>query len=868
MYKRTIINLAILSTISTLSAYANSAEENSEEIEKIQITGSRIQRTDLEGAKPITIITKSDIVATGLTDVASVLAESIFNSAGTSQPRANTSAGNFSSSDLRGIGSNRTLTLVNGRRIAPSSSLYGSSANLNLIPIEVVERIEVLRDGASAIYGSDAMGGVINIITKKNYEGIGISLNTSTTTRGGAERQGGALSYGTSNDKSSLVVVLEHQTNSSLKGGERPHLDADYNDRRLSKTYSPWGSYYVRDEDKNYVYSPGPDCPEENIIERTSDIGSTCGYDVKEGKYYLPTVDKTSIFTNFTSAITDDIEFYNTILYTKDKTFSSSTPMWIKGWLDAGHVNNPTTGTDTEQDVRYYHYMEGSTPREFTFATQLLDINAGINWDFDDGSLSINLAHSSDSFEQKSKYYYFKDALLEAIEEGDYNPLAYAGGPNATTDVLDTFRHTSTRNGRSTTKSISIDWSSVLPFELEGGSIGYAIGGEFRSLNLRDEQDAQTNSGNVYPAYGGDTVGSRNYRSAYAEVELPVLDTLTISAATRYDSYSLPDQGQFSSSISARYEITDELVLRSSFSQGFRVADLNEATGEESVSFTSLVDPKYCNPVPADEKDDSELCDSNETEVRSFANKNLAPEESEQVSLGFAYDISKDFGITLDYWQIEISNQISSISGKTILDEEYLGNLNNYTGIYVTRDEALGREDEIVEIGSTTTNYLGLDTSGLDFSANAKFDLEDMGSIGFDLSASKVLAYKFQKTSLDPQYDYVGYASRPEHRASFTTNYQYEGLETFAKLRFIDSFRGESPSQEADGLDYQDFGSMTTVDMGIGYSFEDYGRIKFVAKNVFDKLPDINTDWSSLGYNYKVHSIIGRTLQLNYSFSL
>lgn len=863
---RSLLSVALVSSLSsvTFNTFAEEAIADEEKIETIQVTGSRIKRTDLEAAKPVTVITKADIAATGLNDIASVLAESIFNSSGTSVAHSNNSAGNFSASNLRGIGSNRTLTLLNGRRLAASSSNSGSSVNLNLIPIEVVERIDVLRDGASSIYGSDAMGGVINIITKKDFDGLQLTANTSHPTRGGAETSGGAITFGKSDDKSNFVTVIEYQENKALKGGERPHIDAEHNDRRWSTLYSPWGSYRYENDDGDKVFNPGPTCPEFNIRDREGSIGNQCGYDVRDGKYYLPRVEKTSLFISYDYALTEDLTFYSSVLYSKDNTLTSATPMWASGYLDAGHENNPTTGTTDEREVKYYHYMEGALPREFTFETHLFDVNTGINWDTDNGTLSVNLAHSRDSFLQESNYYYFVDKFNEAVEDGLYNPLAYAGGPKATEDVLDTFRHTQHRVGSSTSKGVNVDWASTLPIELAGGEIGYATGFEYRKQTLSDKQDAQSNSGNVKGAYGGDTVGERSYKAAYLEVELPVLENLSISASTRYDDYSFPDQGQLSSSLSARYQATDNIVLRASFSEGFRVADLSEAAGEESIGYSKYTDPKYCNPVPLADRASSPLCEENEVQVKSASNPNLKPEESEQISFGLAYDISEDTGVTLDYWNIEISNQITSISGKTILDEEYLGNLGNYTGLYVNRDLTQNREDEITQIGSTTTNYLGLETAGIDASINSQFDLEDMGNIKVKLGISHVLKYEFQKTSSDPIYDYTGYYNRPETRANFKISYFLDNFESFAKIQYIDAFLGEDPEDEVQGTEFQDFPSMTTVNVGIGYDFEEYGILRLQSSNLFDKLPPVNTD-TSRGYSYRIHSIIGRTLQLTYS---
>lgn len=158
-------------TTAALSSTVVYAAEDNAKVERIEVTGSRIQRTDMESALPVTVLSAEDIAKTGLSDVSAVLAQMPFNTAGSFISDAGSSASNHASSGMRGLGSNRTLTLINGRRIAPSATFGGDATNLNLIPMDAIERIEILRDGASAIYGSDAIGGVINIILKKTFDG-------------------------------------------------------------------------------------------------------------------------------------------------------------------------------------------------------------------------------------------------------------------------------------------------------------------------------------------------------------------------------------------------------------------------------------------------------------------------------------------------------------------------------------------------------------------------------------------------------------------------------------------------------------------------------------------------------------------------
>src|SRR5690554_3819117 len=150
-------------------------EEAAERVERIQVTGSRIQRTDMEGALPVTVIDRQSIELSGEISAADLIRNTTFNSAGSFRPQSGSSAQGVSQVNMRGLGASRTLVLVDGRRLTMSPST-GSSQDLNSIPMGAIERIEILSDGASAVYGSDAIGGVINVITRRDFNGVELSI--------------------------------------------------------------------------------------------------------------------------------------------------------------------------------------------------------------------------------------------------------------------------------------------------------------------------------------------------------------------------------------------------------------------------------------------------------------------------------------------------------------------------------------------------------------------------------------------------------------------------------------------------------------------------------------------------------------------
>ena len=249
--------------------------------------------------------------------------------------------------------------------------------------------------------------------------------------------------------------------------------------------------------------------------------------------------------------------------------------------------------------------------------TQLLDFNAGLNWDTEYGSLNINLSHSKDTATQVTDGYLVTDNLKNAIANGSYNPFDIY---SASKETLEDIYHTEYRQAESISQAIIIDWSSTLQYELGGGQIGYAIGAEYRENDVDDHKDSQSAAGNIRGPFGNEVAGEVNYRALYAEIELPITEELAVTAASRYDSYSLPDADNVSNALAIRYQAMEDLVLRASYSEGFRVAAVNQVTGTNSVGYYDVVDPKYCDPIPFAERPTNEFCESNNAALKTSIN--------------------------------------------------------------------------------------------------------------------------------------------------------------------------------------------------------------------------------------------------------
>ncbi|BCV36192.1 MULTISPECIES: TonB-dependent receptor plug domain-containing protein [Shewanella] len=857
----------------SLSLPAVQANENEQQLERIEVTGSRIKRTDMESALPVTVMSSEDIAKTGLTDVSAVLAQMPYNTAGSFISDAGSSASNHASSGMRGLGSNRTLTLINGRRIAPSATFGADATNLNLIPMDAIERIEILRDGASAIYGSDAIGGVINIILKKNYDGLGFDLKFANPTQGGRDEMSASMTFGNTSDKSSSLVIIEHKKFDPLKGGQREHLTANWDKAYgRSSLYAPEGTWRPvaarpgKKEDGTFEtpsytgdYVPGKDCPADQIVQ--SKDGPRCGYSMFDGTDYLPDQTKDSLFSNLTYKITDNLEWFGQAIVMRDKSTTSSTALWTPNlFIAADNPLNPTYGTAGATEVQAYHRLTGVADRSTTFKSDVVDVVTGLNLELDAGSLNWYVQYSDQQVDISTDSYVFEDNLQQAVDAGLYNPFVLGG--NATQATLDSFLHTATRQADSKTTATAISWAALAPIALPGGDIGYAVGAEYQKMEFSDRRDAQQAAGKVLGTYGGDSAGERNYKAAFVELELPVTDDLNVKLASRYDQYSLPDEGQLSSSINLRYQLLDNLVLRASYGQGFRAPSLDDLLGEAATSYDRVIDTKGCQMLPPDQREGADVCESTQYLRKSSGNPELKPEESDQYAFGAVWNITDDISLVVDYYNIEISNQVSYVGAQTILDLEATTGLGAYDPkyVYVKRDT----DGKIEEIGAGYINMDGVQTSGLDVSFSSRFELGNYGSLKFALDGTYALEYTEQASPVDPRYDVLGTKGYPELRFNSTFSYEYDAFSASLIAKYIDSYAGETPQQQAANIDKQDFGSFTTWDLAMNYDFDQFGKVTVGARNLFDAMPTVNYELSYPGYDADTHNIIGRVVYAGY----
>lgn len=865
------IKLALMGAVASLPTQAvlaaESDDENANE-NKVTITGSRISRTDMETALPVTIISEEEIKATGLLDIGSVVAQMPFNTQGSFISDAGSSATNHSSSGLRGLGSNRTLTLINGRRIAPSATFGGESTNLNLIPIDAVERIDILRDGAAAIYGSDAIGGVINIVLKKDYEGLLLKANFGRPSGDSGDEDGVSLTLGIQGEKGSALVVVEHKEWEGIRYGTRaPVLNADFDlPYNRSSLYAPEGNYHPVDgtgaQSGPWVPGNGSNCPADRIVDLGAN-GQRCGYAFLDGKNYIPARTKDSIFTNIIYEISDTLTWETAIMALRDTTNTASTSVWTPGgiFMAADNPNNPTFGTANPIDIQAYTRLVGVADRETYFNSNVYHFGSTLSYETEAGILDFYISSSRNEVNVSTDHYIFRDKFDEAVQAGLYNPFVLGG--DASEETLNSFLHTSTRRALTSTKGFNVTWSGDSDVELGGGNLAYAVGGEYQEYRFTDRLDRQSApGGNAFPTFGGNSGGSRDYRAIYAEVDLPVTDQLNIKAATRYDEYSLPDEGQLSSSVNFRYEVTEGLVLRASYSQGFRAPSIDDLLSEEALSFNSVTDTLRCN---AGDDPGLDWCsDGEQIERRSEGNPNLQPETSDQFAFGAVWDITDDVSLTVDYYDIQINDQVQFLGAQDVVDLEAAGLLDTFdrNAVNVIRDA----NNIITNVQTGSINQKGTSTDGIDLSLKAKFETDQAGTFYADFNGSYVLSYETQSTPLAERYDEVGSVTTPEYRYNISFGNTYEAFTSRLTYRYIAAYNGTTVVEDIVGVQADPLESWGILDLNFSYDAEEYGIFSLGIRNAADKLPKLNQTFRN-GFDDANHSVEGRVVYGSYSIN-
>ena len=774
-----------------------SSGEQTDQLETIVVTGSRIRRVDLETASPVFSIDAAAIAQTGKLTLGDIIQESPSIAGAATNPNVNNGGGSGASTiSIRGLGSQRTLLLVNGRRL--------SYADVNSIPINMVERIDILKDGASAIYGSDAVAGVVNFVLKSNYQGIEASADYGISDRDDGERKGFQMTIGQSSDKGSIIIGASYNKQDSISAGDREFSNrALYNYYgdilTIGSSFIPNGRFVIP---RATAASFGINCPgTAGSVSVTRAAGNANPQNPNGYRCYVgggPNNDtfnfapfnvlttpqeRGGLFVTGNYKLTDNVEFYIDAFTNKTRSNYQIAPLPLilsnaLFRISAQSVYNPFGVNISSGGVRQVN----AGNREGFFNTQADQIATGLKgtfgdtWSWDAGILA---ARTSQDFGQNR--YYFGPGLQAAIGPSfrDANGVARCGtaaapiancvpvdligvnsgrSPAASLAALRALEVTVRGDSYSNMKGGNVNLTGEL-FNLPAGAVSLAVGAEYREDYSYTRPDFIGTIINpvlgtcltLTDACSSPSSGFLAVREYYAELFVPILadvpfaKSLNLTLGSRYSNYSAFDAAT-NSKIGLEWRPIDDLLLRGTVAEVFRSPTISDLFGGVTPSADTYRDPcsgsgfRAGNPACAGATAGFTQTTA-QTSALQGSNDQLLPEEGKSFTYGLVYDPSWLPGLStsIDVWKIYLNGNIGTIGTQTIIDQCY--NFGQFCDLFNRNDSTIG---DISFVSNRLQNIGRTDVEGFDYSIKYRLPETRFGNFRVGLDASYFKTYNDQ----------------------------------------------------------------------------------------------------------------------------
>lgn len=872
-FRKSLTAAAVAATLS-FPALAVAQQANNDEdkgVERIEVTGSRIKQVDMETSSPITVITAEDIEISGEPTVADVLNNAAVNSFGSWRGVSGYGSGASATSNvnMRGLGPSYTLVLLDGRRMPGTSSSSGAAADTSRIPMAIVERIEILREGASAVYGSDAVAGVINIITKKEFNGLQFSYDLERPSVEGGNSDRFTAATGFSTNKGNITLTFENYRTDAVFDRNIWKLD--------DPTYSAYSSFSAVPNAQGAEtgdYYNADFCEVAPNTVPSSD--GRCLYSYGEVTKFFGDTEQNSILSNFNYQLTNDLRFRGRASASMSQTDTRYAGTPVSTSYPTMSADNPmnNTGEDLTLFMRSAQIGERDTRTEVNNIDFLgglvgfIDVGNGVDWELN-GQYSVSTTRSFNS-------NLINDVTMQRlISSGEYDILnttdmSYEAWNAQMTDLYSQAAHTGLYRAEFDSRQID-GFASTLLFDNGDVSMSGVIGAEYEKIEFTQQSDPQSASGNVSGGSGGDDVfADRDRTSVYAELQTTLPYDVDINAAIRYDEYDQQGDvgaqvvgGNFSNvspQLGVAWRATDSLLLRANWGESFRAPNMGEMFSSQALSFETAVDTLWCDQP---QNSDPVYCADAGTQHKTWfgGNPDLQPEEGESLTVGGVYNITQNWSAELSYYSISLDNKIEAVSVDRLLAEEREDGMGSNPA--VVRDPATGKIDVMY---SFDQNMASLETSGFDFKTNYNLRTE-YGDIGVKGEASYVREYVEQTTPEADPFDYAGLQDFPELRANVAVDWKYDNWGAAWATYYIGP---QDSGNEEYGVTYlQDIPSYVKHNVQVSYTHAYDGRITLGVNNVFDKEP---TSWYKGFRDYRdvswtLYDVLGRTVFLKYEQS-
>ena len=890
--------------------------QQSTTLDTVVVTGSRIPRVQTEGAAPITVITSEDIQASGFTNVVDVM-QSLPQNSGQTQSQQSAGGADFSPGaqqvDLRALGPNHTLVLVNGRRIADFPLPFGGRSNftdVSSLPLGMIDRIEVLTGSASAIYGSDAISGVVNFILKKHADGTTVDYRYGQTERGDAQSHRLNVSTGFSRGDFNMVAGFEYRRQDPLWGFQREEQDSTF-DGPTTNSQLPSRNFLITDWWDDYIDPGQATCDAmSNLFDGTlhranrRNYGYYCGSDRTPAyRTQITKRDGVNAYASMTYPLANGAEWFADVqagrhevsLFRGLRSWALMTPdgiEWDYFW------NNHTDQIEYWQRQFSPEEMGGldrgmvkTVQRTFGLTTGFKGTLAG-DWDYE-AALSHSQYEATISWPQivaeKANLLFLGPQLpgMQRWRGGDY-PIFNADPARLwkplTREEFDSIFARTTYHPKSATQTISLTLTQGELFNMSGGPVGFAATAEVGHQNYDLKPDPLATQYYYYSWKDSDGVGSRSRWALASELRMPVLPSLNISLAGRYDRYSFAgrEPAKFTWSTGLEWRPVDSLLVRGSYGTAFRAPDLHYVFTGPGNDETSAPDFWRCaveqGDVPFDE------CDyDREGIIRSrVGNKDLNPETSDSWTAGFVWSPARWFDLSVDWFDIDMRDQVQDLRVSEVMRNESncrLGVDPRGTPVDINSPlcvDTLARVTRMTDgtlygVHVNPINIARERTSGLDLATNLRWET-GLGTFRFTGGYTWVKEHDIQEYPEEPFVDMFAINSGydiPRTKTTLRLGWSNEAWSASVQGRRLGKLPNDDSYYELwdpdDGTDPW-IPATWRYNANVQFDITDHSRVSLTVVNLTDAKPPFDPTYT--GYPYYDIAWFdreGRTFYLQYT---
>ncbi|WP_104034333.1 TonB-dependent receptor plug domain-containing protein [Vibrio jasicida] len=864
MYKNTTalsvaISLALGTAAAVAPLVAQAEEQQVEKLQKMKVTGSRLTRASMEGSTPVAVIGRAEIERAGDISIADVLRKSSFNSFGSYSESSGSSWQSQATMSLRGLGASRTLVLINGKRLPGSATMGGGAANLNVIPAAIVERVEVMADGGSAVYGSDAVAGVVNVILKDEFDGINVTVGGGIPSQEGGDEQNFSIVTGTSGEKGNIYFSFEHDSKGEIYQRDRDYLSSKntgsdnyfdmsgvsiygrnvYHDGKL-KPLNGYDTDAKCDSSKGFV----------GVTEYPG-LGPMCGYDYTSEAAQTASLERNTVFVNGNIFLSDTTTFNAQMLLSRNESFGRFAP--AAGYFEVDPSTSGGADFFTENGLDpskgpasvYYRFTNVGT-RDTNVTDFQADMKAGLDGSFyTDGfgeviwETGYHLNYSNSN--ERGTGYVLRSPAEALANSGEFVDGEFSA--DATKDLAATTARESQMEMHQINGGLQFDLADIGDV-----TIPLYIGAEATTYDYFDQYDSQSEAGNIIGSAGNSAAGDRQTYALFAESLIAFTDELEMNVALRYDHYS--DFGSaVSPKASFRYQPLDNLMFRAGAGMGFRAPSLSNLYGADSESNDFAKDYVYCEDQGISDAD----CPEKQYTTTRTSNEDLDAETSTSFNFGVSYSPIEDLALTADYYNIRIEDTIVMNTLQSMIDQERSSGQPNSN---ITRDSA----GSITHATVPLSNIGDLETSGIDLKVNYLYDF-DVATVRYDFGGTYVLDYSSPEYVDGPTNNKVGRNGLPEYR--FQTGVGFNVLSDHDIYLSADHIASQAQDVDKNYNKTGKIPSYTTFNVAYNYMAPWDAKLTAGVRNLTDEDPAFEAD--GVTYNDELYSIQGRVFFVNYS---